>query len=218
VCILLLVWTTFCDTFADPATAGVPGRDVAAVIFLCAALFALFAAICFAVAWPPLPAAWRPLWLDRRDTVAVMICGSTKTVALGVPLLSVMFADVRAAGLLALPLIVYHALQILLGGLLLGRLRAWCLNDDKRGVVNNDDTAAAQPVPDNQSEQQQAAAAAVAAEQGEIKHQELQEKNAVVKEQQHITASAVAAEQGGVGAQQQDWVPQQPHAEQERLT
>lgn len=113
---------------------GVPARDVAATVFLDAALFFLFAAICFAVAWPPPPldAARRALRLAPRDAVSVVICGSMKTVAMGVPLISVMYKAVPYAGLLALPLILYHALQVLLGGLALGPLKRWNLAATER--------------------------------------------------------------------------------------
>ncbi|KAF6262357.1 SBF-like CPA transporter family-domain-containing protein [Scenedesmus sp. NREL 46B-D3] len=128
-CILLLVWATFCNTFSNGSTKQVPGGDVAATVFLGVALFFLFLAVSFVVAWPPPPvtALRRVLRLSRADVVAVVICGSTKTVALGVPLINVMYKQVPYAGLLAMPLIIYHALQVLLGGLMLETLRKWCL-------------------------------------------------------------------------------------------
>ncbi|KAF8059141.1 RCH1 [Scenedesmus sp. PABB004] len=128
-CILALVWLTFCNTFSNGAARKVPGGDVAAMVALNVALFAAFAALSFLVAWPPPPLRWvrRLLRVRRPDAVAVVICGSTKTVALGVPLINVMYGNVPTAGLLAMPLIIYHALQVLLGGLLIAPLRAWCL-------------------------------------------------------------------------------------------
>jgi hypothetical protein len=128
-CILLLVWLTFCNTFGNKTVGSVPGRDVAGTVFLNVALFIMFVVVCFTVAWPPPPLqGLRHLMrMTKPDVVAVVICGSTKTVAMGVPLISVMYKQVPYAGLLALPLIVYHALQVLLGGLMLGPLKKWCL-------------------------------------------------------------------------------------------
>lgn len=128
-CILLLVWITFCNTFGNKVIRTVPGGDVAGTVFLNVALFIMFVVVCFVVAWPPPPLhyARKLLQLTKPDVVAIVICGSTKTVAMGVPLISVMYKEVPYAGLLALPLIVYHALQVLLGGLLLNPLRRWCL-------------------------------------------------------------------------------------------
>lgn len=47
------------------------------------------------------------------DMVAAIMCGATKTLALGVPLLSVLYNGSPDLALLALPLIIYHAVQIL---------------------------------------------------------------------------------------------------------
>lgn len=82
-CILLLVWITFCNTFAGSATKSVAGGDAAALVFLNVALFLLFCAVSFVVAWPPPPltALRRLARMTRPDVVAVVICGSTKTVA-----------------------------------------------------------------------------------------------------------------------------------------
>lgn len=63
--------------------------------------------------------------LPRADAVAVVICGATKTLALGAPLISVMYGKSDDVGLVALPLVVYHALQCVFGAPLLGPLRRW---------------------------------------------------------------------------------------------
>jgi hypothetical protein len=95
-------------------------KDAFAVVGLDLALFALAIAASALVAWPPLGRRGRAaLRCTKPDAVAIMVCGSTKTVALGVPLINVMYGSTDFAGLLATPLIVYHALQILLGGLML---------------------------------------------------------------------------------------------------
>jgi len=75
---------------------------------------------------PPRPArscACRPL--KRADAVAVVICGATKTLALGAPLISVIYARSDDVGLVALPLVMYHALQCVVGAPLLPPLRRW---------------------------------------------------------------------------------------------
>lgn len=118
-CILLLVWATFSTSFAGGG-ARAPASDVAAVAALDALVFVIAVALAFLLAWPPVGGALRlRLRCRKGDAVAVVICGSTKTVALGVPLISTMYGKVPYAGLLAAPLIIYHALQILLGGAML---------------------------------------------------------------------------------------------------
>lgn len=159
-CILLLVWLTFCNTFGNKTVGSVPGRDVAGTVFLNVALFIMFVVVCFAVAWPPPPLqGLRHLMrMTKPDVVAVVICGSTKTVAMGVPLISVMYKQVPYAGLLALPLIVYHALQVLLGGLMLGPLKKWCLAGSPAADAKApSDAPGSDGDPDVEAEQQAAA-------------------------------------------------------------
>lgn len=72
---------------------------------------------------------WRPaqrvLRASDADAVAVAMCVGTKTVALGIPIIQAVYEHNPAAGLLSLPLIIYHAEQILLGSLLTAPLKRW---------------------------------------------------------------------------------------------
>eukprot|EP00775_Hariotina_reticulata_P010114 gene10114-10271_t len=70
------------------------------------------------------------LGFTRPDVVAIVICASTKTLSMGVPLITVMYQRVSYVGLLAMPLIFYDATQALLVGMMLGRIKQWCLNSD----------------------------------------------------------------------------------------
>ena len=74
------------------------------------------------VAWGP---AQRVLRASDADAVAVAMCVGTKTVALGIPIIQAVYEHNPAAGLLSLPLIIYHAEQILLGSLLTAPLKRW---------------------------------------------------------------------------------------------
>lgn len=84
------------------------------VVVLCAAAF--LAAV-LAVAW------WAPrLWrADRADRVTIAFCGSNKSLATGLPMATVLF-DPHVVGLVALPVILYHPLQITVCSFLAGRL------------------------------------------------------------------------------------------------
>ncbi|GBF95680.1 sodium bile acid cotransporter [Raphidocelis subcapitata] len=97
-CILLLVWATFCNTFADPRNAA-SARDAFAVLGLDAAVFFAASAAGLLIGYPPIGArARRALGADKKgDAVAIVICGATKTVALGVPLINVMYGKGRWA-------------------------------------------------------------------------------------------------------------------------
>ena len=62
--------------------------------------------------------------LDRPRRIAATIVATQKTAALGAPLLAIVFGGRPDAAAIALPLIIYHPLQLLVAGVLAGRLRA----------------------------------------------------------------------------------------------
>jgi sodium/bile acid cotransporter 7 len=61
------------------------------------------------------------LQLQRRDRIAFLFSGAQKSIALGAPLASVLFPP-AIAGLLLLPVLTYHLLQLVLSAPLAGRL------------------------------------------------------------------------------------------------
>lgn len=63
----------------------------------------------------------RLLGFDHGDRVALIFCGSKKSLAQGVIMAKVLLAAHPAAGLVLLPLMIYHALQLVVGGLLAPR-------------------------------------------------------------------------------------------------
>jgi sodium/bile acid cotransporter 7 len=56
-----------------------------------------------------------------------MFCGSKKTLASGVPMAKLIFGAHPAIGLILLPIMVYHPLQLLVCGMLAER---WAKTDD----------------------------------------------------------------------------------------
>lgn len=98
-----------------PAGAGsLPGETGFAL-----ALLAIFYPATMVLAY----GAGRLAALDRRDTTALLFVGTQKTLALGIPLLSLYFAEqphLLAAALL--PLIFYHLWQLIVGGVVAGRI------------------------------------------------------------------------------------------------
>ena len=85
-----------------------------------AALLALvlaFLAVGFGGAW----LAGGALRLERRDRIAFLFAGGQKSIALGAPLASVLYPP-AIAGLLLLPVLTYHMLQLVLSAPLATRL------------------------------------------------------------------------------------------------
>jgi sodium/bile acid cotransporter 7 len=87
--------------------------SVLGVALVCAVLLAL------AMGWAVL--IGRAARLPRQDRVAVLFCGSNKSLASGLPIASVLFAGSDVA-LIVLPLMLYHQMQIVTGAVVSGRM------------------------------------------------------------------------------------------------
>ena len=62
------------------------------------------------------------LGFSRADTIAIQFCGSKKSLATGLPMASVIFASGSTSlGLLILPLMIYHQVQLMICSLLASR-------------------------------------------------------------------------------------------------
>ena len=61
------------------------------------------------------------LGLDRPDRIALLMCGSKKSLATGLPMAAVLFSPTLAASV-ALPVIVFHQLQLATCAVLARRL------------------------------------------------------------------------------------------------
>ena len=66
-------------------------------------------------------AAARVLGLARADRIAAVFCGSKKTLASGVPMAKLMFGANPALGVILLPIMIYHPLQLVVCGVLAER-------------------------------------------------------------------------------------------------
>ena len=60
----------------------------------------------------------RLLRLPVEDQIAAVLCGSKKTLASGVPMASLIFGAHPALGLILIPIMLYHPLQLAVGGFL----------------------------------------------------------------------------------------------------
>lgn len=109
--ILLLVYTSFCDSFAQQIWGG--GLQVVVIGALC---FVLFAAVMFLTAWSS-----RALGFTREDRIAAIFCGSKKTLASGVPMAKVIFGAQPGLGLVLVAIMIYHPLQLIVCGILAER-------------------------------------------------------------------------------------------------
>ncbi|HVS52289.1 MAG TPA: bile acid:sodium symporter family protein [Opitutaceae bacterium] len=111
--ILLLVYTSFCDSFRQGVWSGHGVALLGLVVAVCLALF-VFAMLATG-------GAARGLSFARADRIAAMFCGSKKTLASGVPMAKLIFGAHPAMGMILLPIMIYHPLQLVICGVLAQR-------------------------------------------------------------------------------------------------
>lgn len=102
--ILLVVYTAFSAAVVDGLWSRVSGFDLAVVAALSVVMLA---AVLLASLWLA-----RLTGMSRADKVALMFCGSTKSLASGVPIAAALFAA-PLVGMLMLPLLIYHQIQLI---------------------------------------------------------------------------------------------------------
>ena len=111
--ILLLVYTSFCDS----VVAGV-WQSGGVALAVSAVACALLLALALGLTW----LFGRALGFDRADRIAAMFCGSKKSLASGVPMARLIFGAHPHLAIVLLPIMIYHPLQLVVGGWLASRL------------------------------------------------------------------------------------------------
>jgi solute carrier family 10 (sodium/bile acid cotransporter), member 7 len=114
--ILLLVYTSFCDSVKSGVWLGSGLWPLLATLAFCGVLLALLLSAVNAVC--------KRLGFSTEDRIAAVFCGSKKTLASGVPMARLMFAGQPGLSLILLPIMIYHPLQLVVCGWLAGRLSA----------------------------------------------------------------------------------------------
>ncbi len=113
--ILLLVYTSFCDSVV-----GGVWRSGAAPLAVSAVVSLLLLATALVSTW----ALGRVFGFQRPDRITALFCGSKKTLASGVPMARLIFGSQPSLAVILLPIMIYHPLQLVVGGWLAGRLAA----------------------------------------------------------------------------------------------
>ncbi|ORX48580.1 hypothetical protein DM01DRAFT_1385505 [Hesseltinella vesiculosa] len=160
IALLTMVWSVFSDAIAAGSFNAVTAVDIVAIAILNAGFYVIFSFLAFFLAYIPSPYPG-PSWIQRlrysrQDTVAVMYCAATKTVAMGVPLINVLYqkGDPGMIGVLSTPLLLYHVEQLILGNLEVELLKRWVnrgkqtdleMQDEEDMVIASPDTLADHP-------------------------------------------------------------------------
>ena len=112
--ICLIVYGAFSELRVSGVWRQVTVLDLVVVIVIIAILLSGM----FSLTWTA--GGW--LGLDRADRIAVMFCGTKKSLATGVPMASVLFTG-TIVSVLVIPLMFYHQAQLIVSSVLAGRLR-----------------------------------------------------------------------------------------------
>lgn len=102
--ILLVVYVAFGAAVADGVWHRIPAAQLAVTAGICAAMLALSLWITSLVA--------KKLGFVPADATAIMFCGSEKSLATGLPLSAILFTG-PLGGVVILPVIMYHAMQLI---------------------------------------------------------------------------------------------------------
>ncbi|TAE30661.1 MAG: bile acid:sodium symporter [Cytophagales bacterium] len=111
--ILLIVYTSFCESFALNLFRSYSAVDLlvlsAGMLLLFFGVYGLILLIC------------RGLRFSRPDEITALFCGSKKSLVQGSVMAKVLFAG-SAAGVALLPIMIYHALQLIVASVLAQRM------------------------------------------------------------------------------------------------
>ena len=105
--IAMVVYSAFSKGVVDGIWSSISLWDLAFLVVFAAAFVAF-------MLWLTRKASQK-MGFNRADTIAIEFCGSKKSLATGLPMASVIFASGGASlGLLILPLMIYHQVQLMM--------------------------------------------------------------------------------------------------------
>jgi sodium/bile acid cotransporter 7 len=119
--ILTLVYTSFSDSVQQGIWTNYGSSVLLQTLVICALLFL--------IVYTFTQFSSRLLHLSEEDRIAAVLCGSKKTLASGVPMAHLIFGAHPALGLILIPIMLYHPLQLAVGGFLSQR---WAARDATR--------------------------------------------------------------------------------------
>ena len=102
--ILLVVYGAFSEAVVGGIWHQLPVADLLVMVALDGALLALVLTITTLVS--------RAFGFSKEDEIAIVFCGSKKSLASGVPMANVLFAG-QAIGVIVLPLMLFHQIQLM---------------------------------------------------------------------------------------------------------
>jgi sodium/bile acid cotransporter 7 len=111
--ILLIVYTSFCESFGEYLFSEFEMKDI---LFLGMGMLAMFFAVYFLLTF-----FCRMLGFNKEDEVTAVFCGSKKSLIQGAVMSKVLFSGAQA-GIMLLPIMLYHALQLIAASIIAQRI------------------------------------------------------------------------------------------------
>ncbi|CAF5122736.1 unnamed protein product [Rotaria sp. Silwood1] len=123
IALLIIVWSVFSTAFSNQSFQTMQKKDLFILILIDACIYVLLSSLILLIARLPI----RHWQFSEKDTIAIMFCASMKTLAMGVSLINALYdkESTHITGLLPLPLIIYHALQLIIGAIQSILLKNW---------------------------------------------------------------------------------------------
>lgn len=103
--IVIIIYCSFCESFANSMFSGF---TVWNIVLLGAAMVAFFF-----LAYGIIHVVCKILHFNREDKITALFCGSKKSLVHGTVMSKVLFTSLNSVGIILLPLMLYHALQLM---------------------------------------------------------------------------------------------------------
>ncbi|WP_416041833.1 bile acid:sodium symporter family protein [Edwardsiella ictaluri] len=115
--ILLVVYTAFSEAVIEGIWQRIDAGSLGVIVLVSCLLLAIVLLINTAMA--------RALGFDKADEITIVFCGSKKSLANGIPMANVLF-PAAAVGMMVLPLMIFHQLQLMVCAWLAQRYARRC--------------------------------------------------------------------------------------------
>lgn len=108
--ILLIVYASFCDSFANKMFSGYSAWELIGLgIAMIALFFIIYGIITF---------IGKLLHFSKEDHITAVFCGSKKSLVHGTVMSKVLFTGIHGVGVILLPLMMFHAIQLVLASII----------------------------------------------------------------------------------------------------
>jgi len=111
--ILLIVYKSFAASFSSKMFAGIGMLEILLIFIMVVVLFFALYGLVFLMS--------KMLKFARDDRITALFCGSKKSLVHGTVFSKVLFGQMTSIGIVLLPLMLYHAFQILIISVIAGR-------------------------------------------------------------------------------------------------